>query len=105
MRGCCLKPTFLFEEAQLQIFQAEMRFVQGTRSGNEISSGSCVFVGWLDPAVEAMDTCEPTVSVFLTRFFGGMLSSVALRLFLGGMTARNLGEAVGNGTRLAINAK
>lgn len=82
----------------------------GTRSGNEISSGSFVFVGWpdgsiSDPVSETTDTCEVMVLVFLTRFFGGRLSSVAARLVFGGITARSLGNTGGNGTRLVINAE
>lgn len=37
--------TFLLEAAQPQTFQAEMRLVPGARSGNDISSGSAVFLG------------------------------------------------------------
>jgi len=73
-----------------------MRFVPGTRSGNEISSGSFVFVGWpvgsvSDAATEAADAWEVMVSVFLTRFPGCRLSSVVLRFVFGGIVAKNLG--------------
>ena len=99
----------MLEAAQPQMFQAEMRFVPGTRSGNEISSGSFVFVGWpdgsiSDPTSEATDVCEVKVPVFLTRFFGGGLSSVALRLVFGGIVARSLWNVRGNRTRLVMNA-
>lgn len=92
------------------MFQAETRIVPGTRSGNEISSGSFVFVGWpdgsiSDPVAETTDACEVTVPDFLTRFFGGRLSSVAVRLVFGGITARSLGNVGGNRTRLVINTE
>lgn len=87
-----------------------MRLVPGARSGKEISSGSVVLVGWpdgsiSDAACEATDTWEFTVSVSLTRFFGGRLSSVALRLVFGGIAVRNLGEMRGNETRLGTGAE
>ena len=87
-----------------------MRLVPGTRSGKEISSGSVVLVGCPDGSIsdaasEAADTCEFMVPVFLTRFFGGRLSSVALRLVFGGIAVRNLGEVGGNETRLGTSAE
>ena len=85
----------MLDAAHPQTFQAEIRIVPGARSGNEISSGSFVFVGWPDGPIsevasEAADTFESAVSVFLTRLVAGRLSSVALRLVFGGITARNL---------------
>ena len=91
------------------MFQAETRVVPGTRSGNEISSGSFVFVGWpdgsiSDPAFEAADVCEVKVPVFLTRFVGGRLSSLAPRLVFGGIVTKSLWNVRGSRTRLVINA-
>ena len=45
------------------------------------------------------------VSVFLTRFFGGILSSVALRFVFGGIVVRNFGRVEGNETRLVTSTE